>query len=97
MICPARFCRMARRFAQNPLCFLALVAGGLCYSGQALGTEPVISGRTTVKVSDIGVSDVQISLKTKVKHYTALKQMGGNFALLARQISMDYRNWASCE
>lgn len=97
MIRPARFCRMARRFAQNALCFLALVAGGLCYSGQALGTEPVISGRTTVKVSDIGVSDVQISLKTQVKHYTALKQMGGNFTLLARQIGMDDRNWASLD
>ncbi len=41
----------------------------------------------------MGASDVNVSLTTPTTYYSALKQLGGNFNLLARQIGMDDRNW----
>ncbi len=93
-----RFTHLGRRIrsiARNVSCFVLMMASGFFSSADVSASEPVITGRTTVKISDIGVSDVSISLKTQLNYYTALKQMGGNFNLLARQIGMDDRNWTS--
>lgn len=87
--------RLTRNLARNFICFLLMLASGFFSSANTFASEPVITGRTNVKVSDIGVSDVSISLKTQLNYYTALKELGGNFNLLARQIGMDDRNWTS--
>ncbi len=68
-----------------------LAASFLCSDARA--SDPVLSGRTMVKVSEIGVADVQMTLKTQTNYYTALKQLGGNFNNLARQVGMDGRDW----
>ena len=93
-----RFTHLGRRIrsiARNVSCFVLMMASGFFSSVGVSASEPVITGRTTVKISDVGVSDVNISLKTQINYYTALKQMGGNFNLLARQIGMDDRNWTN--
>ena len=95
MIGFTHFGRKIRSIARNMTCFVLMMASGFFASANVSGSEPVITGRTTVRISDVGVSDVNISLKTQVNYYTALKQLGGNFNLLARQIGMDDRNWTN--
>ena len=87
--------RKIRSIARNVTCVVLMMASGFFSSAVVSGSEPVITGRTTVRISDVGVSDVNISLKTQLNYYTALKQLGGNFNLLARQIGMDDRNWTN--
>jgi hypothetical protein len=79
------------RLTFRMICTVLLICG-FC-SARAKATDPVIAGRTTVKVSDIGDSEIQVALQTKVTYYTALKQLGGNFHLLARQIGLCDRSW----
>ncbi len=95
MIRMTNFGRLTCGLARTLNCFLLMIASGFFSSAAIFATEPVITGRTNVRISDIGVSDVQISLKTQMNYYTALKQLGGNFNLLSRQIGMDDRNWMS--
>lgn len=75
------------------LCTLLLLCTGFFQMPVAGAIEPVISGRTRIKVSETGDSDVKLALRTQVNYYTALKQQGNNFSLLARKIGMDPRNW----
>jgi|GEM_PF-3232928 len=75
------------------ICCALLIFSGFFHSAAAMATEPVMTGRTTIKLSEIGASDVKVALTTQVTYYTALKQLGSNFNLLARKIGMDGRNW----
>ena len=81
------------RLTFRMICCVLLVCCLCCK--QAMATDPVMTGRTTMKVSEIGDSEVKVALQTHVNYYTALKQVGGNFQLLARQIGMGDRNWSS--
>ncbi len=85
--------RNARTLTRRSWCFVLMLSCGAFPSLTAQASEPVMTGRTTVKVSDIGVGTVKISLRTQLNYYTALKQLGSNFSLLARKIGMDDRNW----
>lgn len=74
---------------------VAVVIFFLCgfFARPSLATDPAITGRATVRISDVGVAETQISLRTQINEYNLLKQLGSNFNLLARQIGMDDRNW----
>lgn len=87
----SQFSRFVSNLTKKSACLLLLA--GTFLSSAAQATDPVIKGRTTVKISEVGESDVNVSLKTQTTYYSALKQLGSNFNLLARQIGMDDRNW----
>lgn len=70
-----------------------LLCTGFFRLASASSIEPVMTGRTTIVLSASGASEVKIALQTQPNHYTALKQFGSNFNLLARQLGMDHRNW----
>lgn len=88
------FCSTSRTMIRNCLCVVLVVGFGAILSMTAAADEPVLTGRMTYKVSDVGVGDVKISLRTRLNFYAELKQKFGNFNLLARKIGMDDRNWS---
>lgn len=87
----SQFSGLVRNLTKNSACWLLLASS--LFSSAAIATDPVIKGRTTVRISDVGDSNVSVSLKTPTTYYSALKELGSNFNLLARQIGMDDRNW----
>ena len=87
----SRFSGFVRNLTKRSACWLLLASS--IFGSAAMATEPVIKGRTIVRISEVGESDVNVSLTTQLTYYSALKQLGGNFNLLARQIGMDDRNW----
>lgn len=74
------------------ICCALLIFSGFFHSASAMATEPVMTGRTTIRISELGASDVKVALTTQITYDTALRQPGSNFNLLARQIGMDGRN-----
>src|SRR6478736_6527425 len=87
------FVRLARSATRKGLCVVLMLSCSAVRPLTTFASEPVMTGRTTVRISDVGVGNVKISLRTQQNYYTALKQMGSNFNLLARKIGMDDRNW----
>lgn len=85
---------ITRKIVRQAIQSLALVGVLTIAPAMLSAADPVLTGRSTVRLSDRGQSEVKIAIKTQPNHFSALKQVGSNLNVLARELGMDRRDWS---
>lgn len=80
-------------YSRRLLLCIVLFAAGFFQTPLALSDNPVMAGRVKIRLSEVGTSEVEISIRTQMTVYSALKQVGQNVQMLARQLGVDNRHW----